>query len=120
MEKNKEYIRPTKERPVYKAYCTDFGFIEQDFYKRWEVRNELNWCVGSTFALNLTDAIIRLHNFIKSYRAHSSGTKYELYLMDGTFDKNGNVKETKVYSISERNAKNWQLKQTTNQKETDY
>lgn len=114
MKDNQIYITPTKENPVFKAYCTDFGYIEQDFYKRWEVKYESVWCVGSTFSLDLTDAIIRLHEFIKSYKGQNPNTRYEIYLVDGTTDKHGNLKDTKVYSISEKNAKNWKIKQSTN------
>jgi len=59
-----EYIIPTKERPVFKALCSDFGYIERGIYKDWNIVSDKYNCVGSTFALNLTDAITALHQYI--------------------------------------------------------
>lgn len=105
-----QYITPTKENPIFKAHCSDFGYIEQEFYKCWEIRTKELWLIGNTFSTNLTNAIVRLHEFMKSYEPATSKTKYEIFFFDGTIDKYGNSKEIKVYSITEANARKWKLK----------
>ncbi|MFV0330168.1 MAG: hypothetical protein ACK5KL_10185 [Dysgonomonas sp.] len=106
---NKEYIIPSKEDPIFRAYCSDFGYIEHDFYKHWEVKTDEHWVIGSTFAIDLTDAIVRLHEFIKSYEYSNSKTKYKIVMFCGELDKYGDSKETKVYSITQSNAKKYRL-----------
>jgi len=105
-----EYITPTKKRPVFKCYNDFFGYVEETLYKQWQIKDGDCWTVGYTFALNLTDAIRYLHGYIKDNKENiDMNSKFTIVLMNGTIDKRGNIKETKCYSISMKQAKQFKL-----------
>ena len=107
---NQDYITPTKQYPVFTAECDHFGFIEEPLYKSFLVEdNEGSGSIGHTFALDFTNAIIRLHAWIKN-NPHVVNEfpkcKFNLYLINGTIDKKLCQRhEEKVYSISAKKAK---------------
>ena len=106
---DKDYIIPTTKEPVFTAYCDDFGCIEGSFYKDWSINN----ICGNTYATNLTDAIVELHDFIKWYAKNESSFRkkstFYIELIDGSVDKNGDVIKKKVYSINGATAKKVRL-----------
>ena len=107
---DRDYIKPTKQRPVFKCYNDYSGYIEDSFYKEWEIKTERCWTVGSTFALNLSEAIQDLHSYIcknKEYIALNS--KFTIVMIDGKIDKYGEIKEIKCYSISMKQAKQFKI-----------
>lgn len=105
-----EYITPTKNRPIFKCYNDYFGYIEEMIYKQWQIKDEKRWIIGHTFALNLTDAINKLHEYIKDNKDHiETNSKFTIVLMDGTINKYGEIKEIKCYSISMKQAKQFKL-----------
>lgn len=104
-----DYITPTKQSPVFVAECDYFGFIEEGFYKDYCIEsNNCSHC-GATFELHYTDAIISLHKWIKEHRYvldEYPKCNFNIYLVDGTMNtKWDQQKETKVYSISAKKAK---------------
>ncbi len=106
-----QYITPTKEHPIFKCYNSYFGYLEETLYKQWEIKDGLNWTIGYTFALNLTDAIRYLHEYIKDHQHEiDPKSKFHIVLMNGTIDKKtGYHKETECYSISMKQAKQFKL-----------
>lgn len=106
MQKDEKYITPTKDDPIFRGYCDDFGFIDDSMYKRWMAGNN----IGDTFAVNYTDAITKLHKFIQEYQALRPGTKYSIYIFMGELDRFGCVIDKKIYSITEKKAKQYKLK----------
>lgn len=104
-ELSRDYISPTKESPVFIADDDTYGFIDLGVYK-----NSL--CGRSTtptFALSYENGIERLHNYIKNTRHIDPKAKFTLYIMDGSVDKSGQSKLTKVYSLTYKNAKRFML-----------
>ncbi len=105
-----KYIKPSKDHPVFKCYNSYFGYIEQEFYKQWEIRDSQRWTIGYTFATSLTDAINRLHVYIKENKESIPlKSKFHIVMMDGTIDKKGYINESKCYSISLAEAKKFKL-----------
>lgn len=100
-----EYVIPTKERPIFKALCSDFGYIESGIYKDWSIVSDKYNCIGLTFALNLTDAITALHKFIAEYPNINKKSKFEIFMCDGTTDKYGEHIQILAYSITFKKAK---------------
>lgn len=83
MTEDSTYITPTKERPIFKCHNDYFGYIEQEFYKDFEIKNEQVWIIGSTFATSLTDAIVRCHDFIKEHPETNPKSKFIIEMVDG-------------------------------------
>lgn len=101
-----EYITPTIEKPVFVAVCSDFGYIINNLYKEWLVGNML----GDTYARNITDAIVYLHEFIAQYEAINSKSEFEIFMINGQLTKYGEeVKYQKVYSINGQQAKKYRI-----------
>jgi len=103
-----EFITPTKDRPVFRAVCTYFGYIENRRYKRWEVPSDNGTLCGDTFAVSYEDAISMLHEWIKENRSvlvDYPKASFELYVFYGKLDKYGESIIEKVYSISAKKAK---------------
>ncbi len=126
MMKKQEYITPSKNRPVFIAECTDFGYltgedlydsegdliIYKPFYKNWFVQEhkEGGGLRGETFATSYLDAINYLINFIKDYKALTGSTKYIIYMFEGKLDKWGSGRYKKVYTLTEMQAKKYRIK----------
>jgi hypothetical protein len=105
-----EYINPTKESPIFKCYNDWFGYIEESFYKAYQIKTEKHWTVGSTFALRLEDAINNLFSYIKEHREDiEPKSKFTIVMVDGTTDKYDDTREIKCYSISMKQAKQFKL-----------
>ncbi len=107
-----DFITPTKERPIFKALNTYFGYIETGVYKDWEINDGTNYIGGRTFALSFADAVNRLHDWIKENQwALDSQYKasFEIYVFYGDLDKYGSPVDQKVYSISASKAKKFLL-----------
>lgn len=110
MEANQDYITPTKHEPIFKAYCTAFGYIELGIYKDWYVKSA--GVVGSTFALTFESAVNMLHAWIKDHKdfvKKETNCKFVIYAMDGRVDKRGDAVEESVYSIGVEKAKKYLL-----------
>lgn len=113
--KEKEYITPTKDNPVFIAHCDYWGYIEENFYKEWEIKNENGWIIGRTYALSLDKAIANLHEFIKEYFSSGKSSlpgkaKFSIAMIDGTWNEKYNErKEYKCYEISVNQARKFKL-----------
>lgn len=68
MDNKTDYIKPTKENPIFKCYNDYYGYIEDSMYKEWEIHKGNVWSVGSTFAIDLSKAILKLHDYIKEHQ----------------------------------------------------
>lgn len=100
----KEYIIPTKQDPVFQADCDHFGYIETGIWKSHLVGN----CTSSTFALDFTEAIVELHQWILDNEwilTEYPKAKFGIGIIDGSVDKNGDAIKKQVYSISVAKAK---------------
>ena len=98
---SQEYIKITKEEPIFVAECDHFGYIETTTYKAAQIGDSLI----HPFALDYTEAIINLHKWIKETNSISEfpKAKWNIYVINGTFDKSGERIEKKVYSITVSN-----------------
>ena len=108
-----DYIIPTKQSPVFTAYCEDFGTIEASIYKDWNIK-KVDVCsmVGSTFALHYHDAVINLHEWIKENADYVKGLKkinFVISEVDGSMNGWGEVKYKPVYSINPIKARKYLL-----------
>ena len=100
---NTEYLKPTKTNPVFKAECDFLGYIENPRIKMHIVNNN----IGDTFETDFTNAITKLHEYIKQNNLHMEypKAKFNIYLVDGTIDKKlDSPKLKKVYTISSKKA----------------
>lgn len=107
---NKTYIKPTKDNPIFKCYSNYSGYIEDSMYKQWEIHEDNLWTVGYTFAIDLSRAILKLHDYIKENKENiESNSKFTIVMMDGSLNKKGEINEAKCYSISMKQAKQFKL-----------
>jgi len=99
-----KYIIPTKEKPVFKAECDFFGYIDGP-YKDHIIGN----CVSNTFGVDFAMSINYLHKWIKDSDAINNWPKckFNLYVIDGSTDKYGDPVMKKVYTISASKAKKY-------------
>jgi hypothetical protein len=102
----KDYIVPTKERPIFIAFCDHFGVIDGIItYKDWCINN----VCGSTFATSFKDAVNYLHEWIEENRwciNEYPKCKFEIEIIDGTFNERlDEVIRKKVYSITANKSK---------------
>lgn len=110
MDNKNEYIKPTKDNPIFKCYNDYFGYIEDTIYKDWEIHEGDLWIVGRTFAINLSNAILKLHDYIKEHQEYiEANSKFTIVMVDGTLNKYGEINEKKCYSISMKQAKQFKL-----------
>lgn len=110
MENQKDYIKPTKDNPIFKCYNDYSGYIEDSIYKEWVIHEEDVWIVGSTFATDLSGAIVKLHDYIKEHKEWiKSSSKFTIVMVDGSLNRYGEVNEKKCYSISMKQAKEFKL-----------
>lgn len=106
----KEYITPSKEKPVFVAQNMYSGYYIDSPYKDWEVRNKERWVVGETTSLNLIGAIKAVFDHIKENAQDlSPETKFQIDMIDGSYDKYGDPIRVKCYSISVKQAKKFRL-----------
>jgi len=106
------YIKPTKQNPVFVAKNSYWGYIEQNVYKMWNVKNEQYNLVGCTFAVNYADAINNLHDWIienKGILNEVPKCNFTIQCVDGTVNKFGEPVYKKVYTISASKAKKYLL-----------
>lgn len=99
-----DYIIPTKKSPVFTAVCEDFGYIEESIYKMWNIKKEgiINH-VGWTFACDYSTAVNNLHEWMKEnadYVRRCKNIKFKIMVVDGSYDKWGDVITKEVYSIT--------------------
>lgn len=98
-----DYIIPTKKNPVYSAN-NGFGPIEIRFYKDFQVEDKTGNCytIGATIGTSYSGAVQALHEWLESnidwYKDENQGVS--LFEIDGSHDKWGDVKWTKVYHLS--------------------
>jgi hypothetical protein len=105
-----EYITPTVECPVFVAQNSYSGYVITSIYKRWESINERYEVCGDTTALNLTDAIVAVHNHIRECGEYiNKGAKFEVYMIDGTCNGQGEPIRVKCYSVTMREAKKYRI-----------
>lgn len=110
MNNKEDYIQPTIDTPIFKCYNDYFGYIEDSMYKDWEIHKGNLWSVGSTFAIDLTNAILKLHNYIKENKGTiAPKSKFSILMVDGSLNKRGEINEKKCYSISMKQAKQFRL-----------
>lgn len=110
MSNKKDYIKPTKDTPIFKCYNNYFGYIEDYMYKDWEIHKESVWSVGATFAIDLSYAIQKLHDYIKENKdSIEPNSKFAILMIDGSLNKRGEINEKKCYSISMKQAKLFKL-----------
>ena len=110
MDNETDYIKPTKDNPIFKCYNNYFGYIEDSMYKQWEIHEDNVWIVGSTFATDLSGAILQLLDYIKEHKESiESNSKFTIVMMDGSLNKKGEISEVKCYSISMKQAKQFKL-----------
>lgn len=105
---NAKYIVASKENKVFVAACTAFGSIETNVFKNWTVGN----CSGATFGTNYATAVNDLHTWIENHPWLLDENKYcdfQITMIDGSLDKNGEVNHKKVYSISKKFIKDFIL-----------
>jgi len=105
-ESEKRYITPTKNRPVFTAYCDHFGSISTGMYNDWIVGNQ----VGETFALHYMDAVNMIHEWIRDHEEildNYPKSKFFIEERNGSVDKDGDVKRRIVYTISARKAQKY-------------
>ncbi len=98
-----DYIIPTKENPSFHASCDYFGIIDGPYKAAF-----VGKCTTSTFALKYTQAINDLHDWIVK-NAHVIDyypkSRFTIFMMPGTVNKNGDSVQKVVYSLSAANAK---------------
>jgi hypothetical protein len=109
MKSSNNYLTPTKQNPVFRAECDYTGFIEEGTqWKDYVVTTENNMVTASTFAVNFTNGISELHQWIMDHpwllKTYPKA-KYHLYMIDGSLDKWGDVNYKKVYTITTSRAK---------------
>lgn len=110
MDNKTDYIKPTKDNPIFKCYNDYYGYIEDSMYKEWEIHKGNVWSVGSTFAIDLSKAILKLHDYIKEHQESiEPNSKFTIVMMDGSLNKYGEANEKKCYSISVKQAKQFKL-----------
>lgn len=110
MDSKTDYIKPTKDNPIFKCYNSYFGYIEDTMYKEWEIHEDNVWSVGSTFAIDLSRAILKLHDYIKEHRESiNSNSKFTIVMVDGSLNTHGEINEKKCYSITMKQAKQFKL-----------
>lgn len=99
-----DYIIPTKQNPVFQATCDYFGSIELPMYKNALIGNTTT----ATFALDYIESVARLHEWLKENEwlmKENPKATYEIFSMDGSVDKYGEIVRFRVYSISTWKAK---------------
>lgn len=99
-----DYITPTKENPIFRAICSDFGYIEDNQYKKYETLSR----IGNTFHIYFDKAIEKLFGFIREYKGNyviKNNTKFEIEMIWGEEDKYQNILYKKVFSISGKQLK---------------
>ena len=99
MEKN--YITPTKQRPVFQVWNTYAGYVVTDCrtYMEWEIKSDAGPVVGETTAIDLPGAMEALFSHIK-LNFGMTKSAFAIEMLDGTMDKNGAPKRTRIFTIS--------------------
>lgn len=106
----KDYITPTKESPIFIGQNMYSGYVIPSEYREWEIKNEKCWICGETTALNITDAIEKVHRHIQNNKEWiKPKTKFDVYMLDGTTNKFGEPIRIKCYSISMNQAIKFRL-----------
>jgi len=91
----------------FTAECDYFGYIDGS-YRRIDVTDpENNITTMQPFEYNYTEAISSLHAWIIENDGINAfpKAKWNIYLVDGSFGKFGQLGDDKVYSISSAKAK---------------
>lgn len=107
-EEENKYIRPTKKSPVFVAQCDWFGFIEENLWKEYLVNTPDGGHIGRTFAIRYHDAVNGLHEWIKENPEtlkEYPKCKFDILLVDGSWDRHNDPVRKKVYTISAAKAK---------------
>lgn len=103
-------ITPTKDHPVFVVQNMYSGFCVPSIYNDWEIRVEKQVSGGFTTSLNLTDAIKAAHEYVREiYPYYDQNVRVEVQMIDGTFDRYGDPKRIKAYSISFREAERFRI-----------
>lgn len=99
MEKN--YITPTKQRPVFQVWNTYAGYVVTDYrtYMEWKIKSDICHAVGETTAIDLPGAMEALFSHIK-LNLGMTKSAFAIEMLDGTMDKNGEPKRTRIFTIS--------------------
>ena len=99
MEKN--YITPTKQRPVFQVWNTYAGYVVTDYrtYMEWEIKSDICHVVGETTAIDLPGAMEALFSHIK-LNLGMTKSAFAIEMLDGTMDKYGEPKRNRIFTIS--------------------
>lgn len=107
----KTYITPTKERPVFQVWNTYTGYVVTDCcsYKEWEIKSNTCHAVGETTAIDLPGAMEELFSHIR-LNPGMIKSAFTIEMLDGTADRNGDTKRTRVFTLSMRQARKYGLR----------
>lgn len=105
----KDYITPTKERPVFQIWNTYTGYVVTDIsYKEWRIKNDNCNIGGETSATTLPDAMETLFKHIEQNPDYTKSS-FTIEMIDGSVNKYGEPNRVKCYSISMKQAKKFNL-----------
>ena len=101
-----EYIRATKERPLFVAANNYFGYINRGLYKDCETLfPDGSSSIVHTFATSYADAVESLHKWIldneHQWLIDEKHISFTIYSIDGSIDeRRDEVKMTKEYHLN--------------------
>lgn len=106
----KSYITPTKEAPIFQVWNTCVGYVVTDYcsYKDWEIKTNNCLTVGETTATDLPGAMEALFSHI-GMSGDVVGSGFTIEMLDGSTDKNGEPRRTRVFTLSTRQARKYGL-----------
>lgn len=108
MEKN--YIAPTKQRPVFQVWNTYAGYVVTDYrtYMEWKIKSDICHMVGETTATDLPGTMEALFSHI-GMSGDTVESGFTIEMLDGTTDKNGEPRRTRVFTLSTKQARKYGL-----------
>jgi hypothetical protein len=106
------FITPTKDRPVFMLWCSDYGTHDGRFKEYCIQKSNAGRVLGGrVWGMRYAVAVNELHEMLKENKEalienYKDSLKFEIRLIDGSLDKwEDDAKEKKVYSITLRQAK---------------
>lgn len=105
----KDYIKPTKQHPIFQVVNTYVGYVVNDNgYKEWEITNESLCTRGYTTATSFQEAMDSLFMHIKENSDYKKST-FAIEMIDGSVNEYGEPIRVKCYSITMRQAKKFRI-----------
>ncbi len=102
MKTTENYITPSKDQPVF-IVRENTGFtITKNNFKRWHIENGAS---GDTSSCSLSGAMEVMFDYIKTNHHMDDNIAFEIEMVDGTFNKYGDVRYYKLFSYSMRQAR---------------